>query len=154
MNIKLFRPVAMLIMFMFAMTASALDLEGIQEEAKEGEAKAQAKLASMYLLGWQGFEQNEDKAAHWLEKAAKQGEMDAQVMMGAFYDRGIGVLGDKNKATQWYEKAAKQGHGTALAILGRNEAAKGSVKFSYQNMRLRAARSIPREYAKRFLMGK
>ncbi len=142
------------VLLAFSITAAALDQDEVIEAAKSGDASAQAKLASMYLLGWQGFEQNEDKAAQWLEKSAKQGKKDAQVMMGAFYDRGIGVLGDKDKATQWYEKAAKQGHGTALAILGRNEAAKGSVKFSYQNMRLRAARSIPREYAKRFLMGK
>ncbi len=142
------------VLLAFSITAAALDQDEVIEAAKSGDASAQAKLASMYLLGWQGFEQNEDKAAQWLEKSAKQGKKDAQVMMGAFYDRGIGVLGDKDKATQWYEKAAKQGHGTALAILGRNEEAKGSVKFSYQNMRLRAARSIPREYAKRFLMGK
>ena len=53
-----------------------------------------------------------------------------------------------------YEKAAAQGHGTSLAILGKNPTAKGSVKFSYQGLRLKAARSIPKEYAKRFLMKK
>jgi len=36
--------------------------------------------------------------------------------------------------------------------LGRNDTAKGGIKFSYQGMRLNAARAIPREYAKRILM--
>ncbi len=128
--------------------------ETLEQRAEQGEALAQAKLGSKYLLGWQGFEQNNEKAAVWIERAAKQGLMDAQVLMGALYDRGIGVKADRNKATEWYKKAAAQGHGTSQAILGQNKAAKGSVKFSYQAMRLNAARSIPREYAKRFLFSK
>jgi TPR repeat protein len=59
-----------------------------------------------------------------------------------------------NTATQWYEKAAAQQHGTALAILGRNDAAKGSVAFNYKSMRIRAAKQIPVEYSKRFLRQK
>ena len=145
--------VILIFMFSSGMAYSA-SLEEIQKQAEQGQAEAEAKLGSMYLLGWQGFEQNNEKAVTWLEKAAKQGLVDAQVMMGALYDRGIGVKADRKTATKWYEKAAAQGHGTSQAILGRNKAAKGSVQFSYQAMRLNAARSIPREYAKRFLMKK
>lgn len=128
--------------------------DGVQQAAEQGSPQAQAKLAALYLLGRDGYEKNDKLAAEWMEKAAKQGNVDAQVVMGALYDRGQGVTGDTDKATQWYEKAAAQGHATSLAILGRNDAAKGSVQFNYQAMRLNAARSIPTEYAKRFLTSK
>lgn len=134
--------------------AFAENVEAVRQKADQGNPQAQAQLASRYLLGRDGVEKDENLAAQWMEKAANQGIVDAQVVMGALYDRGIGVVADRDKATKWYEKAAAQGHGTSLAILGKNEAAKGSVQFNYQAMRLSAARSIPTEYAKRFLIGK
>lgn len=130
----------------------AESIDEVKQHAAAGQPLAEAKLASAYLLGRDGLEKDESKAAEWMEKAAKQGLIDAQVVMGAFYDRGMGVANDREKATYWYEKAAAQGHTTSIAILGRNEAAKGSVQFNYQAMRLSAARSIPTEYAKKFLM--
>ncbi len=128
--------------------------DSIRQLADQGNPQAQAKLASLYILGREGVEKDEKQAAEWMEKAADHGLVEAQVVMGAMYDRGLGVLADRNKATQWYEKAAAKGHGTSLAILGRNDAAQGSVQFNYQAMRLNAARSIPTEYAKKFLIGK
>lgn len=132
----------------------AESLDEIKQHAAAGQPLAEAKLASAYLLGRDGLEKDESKAAEWMEKAAKQGLIDAQVVMGALYDRGMGVPNDREKATHWYEKAAAQGHTTSIAILGRNEAAQGSVQFNYQAMRLSAARSIPTEYAKKLLMSK
>ena len=126
----------------------------VKQSAEQGSPQAQAKLASLYLLGREGVEVNEALAAEWMEKAAKQGLMDAQVVMGAMYDRGLGVTNDRDKATAWYQKAAAQGHSTSLAILGKNDAAQGSVQFNYQAMRLSAARTIPNEYAKKFLINK
>lgn len=125
--------------------------DDIRQAAEQGNALAQAKLASRLLLGRDGEQKDEQQAAHWMEKAANQGLVDAQVALAAMYDRGLGVTSDRDKATQWYEKAAAQGHGTSLAILGKNDAAKGSVQFNYQAMRLSASRSIPGEYAKKFL---
>ena len=132
----------------------AESLDEIKQHAAAGQPLAEAKLASAYLLGRDGLEKDESKAAEWMEKAARQGLIDAQVVMGALYDRGMGVPNDREKATHWYEKAAAQGHTTSIAILGRNEAAQGSVQFNYQAMRLSAARSIPTEYAKKLLMSK
>lgn len=128
--------------------------DDLKVKAEQGDAKAQAKLAAMYILGREGYQPDEKLAAEWMEKAAAQGVVDAQVVMAAFYDRGLGVSADRDKATAWYEKAAAQGHGTSLAILGRNDAAQGSVQFNYQSMRLSAARSIPSEYAKKILTTK
>lgn len=137
-----------------AATVLAQNKEAIREQAEQGDAHAQAKLASLYLLGRDGFEKDDKQAAEWMEKAANQGLVDAQVVMGAMYDKGQGVVGDRDKATQWYEKAAAKGHGTSLAILGKNDAAQGSVQFNYQAMRINAARSIPNEYAKNILTTK
>jgi len=125
----------------------------IEQSAGQGDAKAQARLGAMYLLG-SGVEKDEQKAAEWMLKAAKQGLIEAQVVMAALYDRGLGVPHNVDTATQWYEKAAAKGHPASLAILGRNETAKGSVAFSYKTARLSAARQIPTEYAKRILLQK
>lgn len=129
-------------------------LEEVRQSALQGSAVAQAKLGSMYLLGRNGVELDEQKAAEWLLKSANQGFIDAEVIMAALYDRGMGVKNDVKMATAWYEKAAAQGHGPSLAILGKNAAAKGAVAFNYQAMRLSASKQIPTEYANRILLTK
>ena len=134
--------------------AVAQTTEEIIQLAEQGDSLGQAKLASLYILGRNGVEIDNKLAAQWMKKAAEQGLVEAQVVIAAMYDRGMGLPGNIKTATRWYEKAANQGHGTSLAILGKNPTAKGSVSFSYQGMRLNAARSIPKEYAKRFLMKK
>ena len=128
--------------------------KSIQQLAEQGDALSQAQLGSLYLLGRDGYEVNEKEASHWMLKAAQQGLLEAEVVVAAMYDRGMGFPYDVVKATEWYEKAAAKGHGASLAILGRNETAKGGVAFSYKTMRLRAAKQIPTEYAKRILMKK
>ncbi|QWF70523.1 sel1 repeat family protein [Methylomonas paludis] len=128
--------------------------DNIKQAAEQGDALSQAKLASLYILGRDGLEKDEKSAAIWMEKAANQGLVDAQVVMAAMYDRGLGVVSDRDKATHWYEKAAAKGHATSLAILGKNEVPQGSVQFNYQAMRLSAAKTIPSEYAKKFLTTK
>lgn len=150
----LYRVLGLFLLTMLAGTVWADSFEVIRQQAEQGSSQGQAKLASLYLLGREGVEKDEKQAALWMEKAANQGLVDAQVVMGAMYDRGLGVIADRDKATQWYEKAAAKGHGTSLAILGRNDAAQGSVQFNYQAMRLSAAKSIPGEYAKKFLISK
>ncbi len=125
----------------------------IEQSAQQGDAKAQAKLGAMYLLG-SGVEKDEQQAAEWMLKAANQGYVEAEVIVAAMYDRGLGVKNDVKMATQWYEKAAAQGNTTSMAILGKNDVAKGGVAFSYQGMRLSAAKQIPTEYAKRILLTK
>ena len=125
----------------------------IEQSAQQGDAKSQARLGAMYLLG-SGVEKDEQKAFEWMLKAANQGHTEAEMIVAAMYDRGLGVKNDVKMATQWYEKAAAQGNTTAMAILGKNDVAKGGVAFSYQGMRLSAAKQIPTEYAKRILLTK
>ncbi len=124
------------------------------QQAEQGNALAQAQIGAMYQLGRNGVEKDAQESAKWMLKAADQGLVEAEVFMAALYDSGLGVKGDINKATQWYEKAAAQKHGTALAMLGRNDVAKGGIAFNYKSMRLRASKQIPMEYSKRFLKKK
>ena len=126
----------------------------IMQLAEQGNSLAQAKIGAMYLLGKEGKEQDDKKAAEWMLKAANQGFLEAQVIVAAMYDRGIGMEMDVHKATAWYEKAAAQGHKPSLAILGRNEIAKGGIAFDYKRIRLGAAKQIPAEYAKQILRKK
>ncbi|MDD1627427.1 MAG: sel1 repeat family protein [Methylococcaceae bacterium] len=125
----------------------------VRQSAEQGDAKAQARLGAMYLLG-RGVEKDEQQAAEWMLKAANKGNVEAQVIIAAMYDRGLGVKNDVKMATNWYEKAAAQGNSASMAILGKNDVAKGGVAFSYQAMRLSAAKQIPAEYAKRILLTK
>jgi TPR repeat protein len=138
---------------MYAQAEESSPQAVIQQSAKQGDAKAQVRLGAMYLLG-SGVEKDEQQAAEWMLKAANQGNIEAEVIIAAMYDRGLGVKNDVKMATQWYEKAASQGNTTSMAILGKNDVAKGSVGFSYQAMRLSAAKQIPTEYAKRILLTK
>lgn len=55
---------------------------------------------------------------HLYHEAAEQGSMDAQHMLGCFYDLGLGVPEDLEKAAYWYRKAAEQGHAEAQYNLG------------------------------------
>jgi TPR repeat protein len=152
-TIRLFFFSSLLSLCLSAHAEESLEYSHLVNAAGHGDVKSQLKLGAMYLLG-SGVEKNEQSAAEWILKAAHQGNIEAEVIIAAMYDRGLGVTNDVKMATQWYEKAAAQGNTTSLAILGKNNVAKGSVAFSYQAMRLSAAKQIPTEYAKKILLTK
>lgn len=145
---------SLLLWFSVTAQADTLTVDDSKLKAEQGDAKAQAQLASMYLLGKNGVEKDEQKAAMWFTKSAEQGFIDAEVILAALYDRGVGVNQDIDTATKWYEKAANQGHTPSLAILGKNAAPTGGVAFNYKMMRLNAAKQIPTEYANKILLAK
>ena len=64
---------------------------------------------AMYGQG-QGGAQDYSKAREWYEKAAKQGNADAQFNLGFLYDEGQGVEQSDSDAMRWYGRAAAQGH--------------------------------------------
>ena len=67
--------------------------------------------------------QDYSKAFKWYEKAANQGNSDAQSKLGKMYIQGQGVTQDYKEAFKWfeksYEKAAIQGNAEAQGALGR-----------------------------------
>jgi hypothetical protein len=58
------------------------------------------------------------QANEWFQKAAAQGVVGAQRMLGLMYLNGSGVAKDYATAAAWYEKAAAQGDGAAQNNLG------------------------------------
>ena len=53
-----------------------------------------------------------------VQKAAEQGNVDAQYNLGVKYEYGKGVAQDYKQAVAWYRKAAEQGDVDAQRILG------------------------------------
>lgn len=58
------------------------------------------------------------KAARELQAASKQGDTDAQVLLGYMYDQGLGVSEDHAEAAHWYLRAAEKGDPIAQLNIG------------------------------------
>jgi TPR repeat protein len=52
-------------------------------------------------------------AAKEFNKAAEQGDADAQLLLGIMYNNGEGVLQDYKEAVKWFRLAAEQGDANA-----------------------------------------
>jgi uncharacterized protein len=62
--------------------------------------------------------QDDAAAISWYRKAADQGLVDSQFLLGVMYLAGRGVPQDYVAAKSWFLKAADQGHGDAQFNLG------------------------------------
>lgn len=82
--------------------------------AEAGDAKAQFDAAKAYNNG-EGVPKDIDKAIEWYQKAADQGNADAQNALGLAFKSAK----DDIKAIEWFRKAADQGHADAQLNLGR-----------------------------------
>lgn len=81
--------------------------------AELGYPLAECQVGYFYLEGL-GVEKDVEKAFAWTEKAAQDGDWDAQFNLAWFYEEGTGTARDMAKARYWYEQAAKQGHDEAI----------------------------------------
>ena len=86
----------------------------LRRAAESGDPIAQSALGLYY-----GGKQDYAKAVYWFQKAAVQGNADAEYNLGVLYDDGQGVPLDYAKAVYWYRKAAAQGLAVAESNLGR-----------------------------------
>ena len=86
--------------------------------AKQGDAKAQLSLGTMYYIG-QGVTQDYSSAAKWFQRSAKKGNVLAQDIMGEMYSQGLGVTQNYKEAAKWYRMAAEQGDATGQFNLGK-----------------------------------
>ncbi|GAB0148530.1 MULTISPECIES: SEL1-like repeat protein [Marichromatium] len=89
--------------------------------AESGDAEAQYQLGlAIVQRHWERGEQRRlGEAAEWVAKAAEQGHVRAQLVMGGLYEKGRGVIQDYELALAWYRRAAAQGNPQAMARLGR-----------------------------------
>ena len=61
---------------------------------------------------------NYTEAFYWFKKAAEHGHVDAQCLLGGYYENGKGVSKDLSEAVRWYKKAAEQGDYVSQWYLG------------------------------------
>jgi len=87
----------------------------IRSLAERGDAHAQTMLGLYYAEN--GNAENDAEAAKWFERAAAQGEAEAQFRLATLYAAGHGVPTDLAKAVHWYQTAAELGNRRAMSNL-------------------------------------
>ena len=71
------------------------------------------QIALMHRMGL-GMTKDQKEAKKWSRLAAKQGNADAQLMLGSLYSKAEGgELADVVSAYIWYEASAKEGNAEA-----------------------------------------
>ena len=95
----------------------ANELEGMSieeqtEKAEAGNVTAMKQVALAYLNGNE-VDEDPEKAAYWMEKAAENDELEAIFNIGLLYAKGHGVKRDFEKAAEWMGKALELGDSDA-----------------------------------------
>lgn len=83
------------------------------EIANQNNPQAQFELGKFYSR-----KEEYAKAAKWYEKAAINGYVQAQYILGDMYEKGCGVEENYEKSVEWYQKASDAGHADAQNDLG------------------------------------
>ncbi len=90
--------------------------------SNKGDTLSQTAVAELYLRDESGesvsMAKSFDKGVEWLEKAANNGSVIAQLRLGMLYFNGDQISADKQKAKYWLEKAALQGDPNAQQAMG------------------------------------
>jgi uncharacterized protein len=94
---------------------SAHSLYYLMSMARSGDVDAQEAIGLKYAYA-EGVEWNLPKGIKWLQKAAQDGNADAECALGQIYDNGLIFAGalhrvapDYAKSVQWYRRAAARG---------------------------------------------
>ncbi len=74
--------------------------------AEGGDVSAQYNLGVIF----EDYLKDYDQAFYWTEKAAVQGDADAQIRLALMYEDGIGTAVDVEKAVLFYRRSAEQGN--------------------------------------------
>jgi len=75
------------------------------EQAKQGDAEAQAYVGEIYEKGL-GLPADYKTAFTWYSRSAEQNNSRAQINLGYLYEKGLGVPRDMLKALNWYRRAS------------------------------------------------
>ncbi len=86
-----------------------LSLEDMEEVANNGDQAAMEHLATAYLNGEDGVDENPEKAYFWFVKLAETGDDRAMFNVGLFTAKGYGTERDFVKAAEWMQRAADNG---------------------------------------------
>ncbi|MBS7373031.1 MAG: sel1 repeat family protein, partial [Muribaculaceae bacterium] len=77
----------------------------IVDNAKAGNARAQALVARCYANGTDSVKKNYQEAVKWAQKSADQGDAVGLYQLGVHYDKGMGVVSNYTKANSLYKQA-------------------------------------------------
>lgn len=88
-------------------------LEQTYDQARDGDAQAQYRLALWYEGGLCGLCKDDPLAGLWFRKSAEAGKAEAQFEMGLRCFFGHGAQRSLEQAVSWMQKAAQQGHAEA-----------------------------------------
>jgi len=102
-------------------------------ESPPTRATAGRNFASVWPASEGGSTTRSVEAARWYRKAADQGGVEAQGLLGFAYANGMGVPQDYGEAARWYRRAADQGNTTAQSFSARR-APKGGVPQDYPRL--------------------
>jgi TPR repeat protein len=91
-------------------------IPSFRRSAEQGYAPAEYMYGGIFREGrWKDAKQ----LVYWWTKAAEQGNVNAQLWLGAFYEQGqYGIERDYSKAFKWLSMAAKQGEPDAQVTVG------------------------------------
>lgn len=92
--------------------------------AMNNDAEAQYELGKMYLDTKTNAKPNWIKAKYWLEKAAINNFVNAQLLLAKTYQEGQIIEKDIDLATSYYSQAARQNNTTALEWLENQQSQK------------------------------
>ena len=91
--------------------------QDIEPGATMGAAVPPSTFARVYQHGQTGM-QDLTKTLAWHQKAASQGDVEAQYKLAKMYEDRNSILFDDSKAHSWYRLAATNGHRGAQSRLG------------------------------------
>lgn len=91
----------------------------IIKAAEAGDAKAQFKLGEALLQEPARSPATSEKAYHWLQLAAENGNTEAMILLGRMSRTGVGVLQNFGQAARWIQTAAERGSPEGMLELGR-----------------------------------
>ncbi|ADC62739.1 Sel1 domain protein repeat-containing protein [Allochromatium vinosum DSM 180] len=118
----------------------------VHHAAESGDAGAQYQFGmNLVQNAWQHSEPLAMiEAVDWIRKAAEQEHVNAQLMLGALYEKGRGLIQDYELAYDWYRRAAQQGNALAMERLGlmfaRGRGVEQDLEQAYVWLNLAAAR--------------
>ena len=88
--------------------------------ARAGQASAQLKLGERYLFGGAGLPKNLPTALYWLDRAARQDEEDAWILIGSHVPfETVQQASQPSKLCIWYERAFDAGVARAGLVLAK-----------------------------------
>lgn len=108
----------------------AMAVSYLSKIAEAGNPTAQEYMGYIYEKGDTSYGINPDvnKQMYWYEKAAQNGDVNAQLKLANAYNAGLGVKKDPKKSFDYYYKAAEKGNQDAIKVIVSRYAKGNGVK--------------------------